>query len=139
MKTAIIYKSFLGTTKKYAEWLHESIESDLFKSKEISEKGLEEYDLVVLCSGTYAGWISLRGYLKKRWNTLQAKKVVLLVVGLVPPDDADSTKAYHKIPEDIRKNINYFKVAGTVGSSKADQVKKENLQPVLEYINSLAA
>ena len=139
MKTAIIYKSFLGTTKKYAEWLHESIESDLFKSKEIGEKGLEEYDLVVLCSGTYVGWIGIRGYLKKRWNSLRGKKVILLVVGIVPPDDADSAKAYDKIPESIRQDIKYFKVAGTIGSANADQVKKENLQPVLEYINSLAA
>ena len=138
MRTAIIYRSFLGSTKKYAQWLHESIESsDLFKPRQARDKKLAEYDLVIICSGTYAGWISLRGYLKKKWPVLQGKKVVFLVVGLVPPEDAESITAYRKIPENIRQEIQYFKVPGRWGSRNQDAVKKENLQPVLDYIRGL--
>jgi len=138
MRTAIVYRSFLGSTRKYAEWLHESIESsDLFKSSRKSDRELAEYDLVIICSGTYAGWISLRGYLKKKWPVLQEKKVILLVVGLVPPEDAESMAAYMKIPENIRQEIQYFKVPGAWGSKNRDAVKKENLQPVLDYIQGL--
>lgn len=137
MKTAIIYRSFLGTTKKYAEWLHESVESDLFKSGQIKDNRLREYELLILCTGTYAGWIRLRGYLKKKWDTLRGKKVILLVVGIAPVEDPQSIRAYEKIPEYVRNNIQYFKVPGTIGSSNAANVKKENLQPVLDYINSL--
>jgi menaquinone-dependent protoporphyrinogen IX oxidase len=139
MKTAIIYRSFLGSTRKYAEWLHESIVSDLFKPRQINKSKLQEYDLVILCSGTYAGWISIRGYLKRRWQALQGKKVILLVVGIAPPEEAESIKSFEKIPENIRNGIKYFKLPGTIGSSNAEQVKKENLQPVLDYINTLAA
>ena len=139
MKTAIVYKSFLGTTRKYAEWLHESLESSLFKSSQVGESKLREYELIILCSGTYMGLISLRGYLKKTWGTLQWKKVMLLVVGLAPPENADSAKAFEKIPEHIRKNIKYFKIPGKVLSANSGKVTKENLQPVLEYINSLTA
>ena len=137
MKTAIIYRSFLSTTRKYAGWLHESIESDLFKPNQISKPKLQEYDLVILCSGTYIGWISIRGYLKKRWQALQGKKVVLLVIGIAPPEDAESIKSFEKIPENIRNGIKYFKLPGKIGSNNAEQVKRENLQPVLDYINSL--
>jgi len=139
MKTAIVYRSFLGTTRKYAEWLHESIESDLFKPRQISKSRLQEYDLLILCSGTYAGWISIRGYLKKRWQALQDKKVILLVVGIAPPEDDESVKSFEKIPENIRNGIKYFKLPGTIGASNAAAVKKENLQPVIDYINTLAA
>ena len=138
MRTAIIYRSFLGTTRKYAEWLHESIESsDLFKSGRIRDRELTQYDMVIVCSGTYAGWISLRGYLKKKWSILQGKKVILLVVGLVPQEDAESTAAYMKIPENIRQEVQYFKVPGRWGSRNRENVKKENLQPVLDYIQGL--
>ena len=137
MKTAIIYRSFLGTTRKYAQWLHESVESDLYKPRQINKSKLQEYDLVILCSGTYAGWISIRGYLKRRWQALQGKKVVLLVVGIAPTEDEQSIKSFEKIPENIRNGIKYFKLPGTIGASNAEQVKKENLQPVLDYINSL--
>ncbi|UCB42007.1 MAG: hypothetical protein JSV77_05895 [Dehalococcoidales bacterium] len=140
MRTAIIYRSFLGSTRKYAEWMHDSIESsDLFKPRQARDKKLIEYDIVIICSGTYAGWISLRGYLKKKWPILQEKKVILLVVGLVPPEDAESVAAYMKIPENIRQEIQYFKVPGRWGSRNRDAVKKENLQPVLEYIQGLAS
>ena len=139
MKTAIIYKSFLGTTRKYAQWLNESTESDLFKSSKVSEQELQEYDLVVLSSATYMGWILLRGYLEKSWPILQRKKVILLVTGIFPQEHADSEKSFQKIPEDIRENIKYFKLPGKIGSSNADQVMKEKLQPVLDYIGSLAA
>jgi menaquinone-dependent protoporphyrinogen IX oxidase len=137
MKTAVIYRSILGTTRKYAQWLHESLESDLFRPHQISKNRLREYDLIILCSGTYAGWISLRGYLKRRWAALKGKKVILLVVGIAPIDDAQSITAYEKIPEDIRKEIKYFKVPGRIGSTNIENVKKENLQPVLDYIKSL--
>ena len=139
MKTAIIYRSFLGSTKRYAEWLHESIESsDLFKPGRIKNTRLAEYGLVIICAGTYAGWISLRGFLKKKWPVLQGKKVILLVVGLVPPEDAESKAAYEKIPENIRQEIYYFKVPGRWGSRNRDAVKKENLQPVLDYIKEIS-
>jgi len=139
MKTAIIYRSFLGSTRKYAEWLHESIDSsDLYKPGQAKNRKLTEYDLVIICAGTYAGWISLRGYLKKKWPVLQGKKVILLVVGLVPPEDAESTAAYEKIPENIRQEIRYCKVPGRWGSRNRDAVKKENLQPILDYIKEIS-
>jgi len=141
MRTAIIYRSFLGSTKKYAEWLHDSIESsDLFKPRQVRNKKLAAYDLVIICAGTYIGWISLRGYLKKKWPILQGKKVILLVVGLAPPEAPESVAAYMKIPENIRQKIQYFKVAGRWGSRNQNQdaVKKENLQPVLDYINGIS-
>lgn len=138
MKTAIVYRSFLGTTRKYAEWLHEEVGSDLFGALAARQSRMAEYDLVVLCSGTYAGWISMRGRLERWWKTLQDKKVVLLVVGMAPPEDPQSERAYLKIPEHIRNDIKYFKVPGKFGSTDRDKVKRENLQPVLDYIHELA-
>jgi len=138
MKTAIVYRSFRGSTKRYAEWLHEEVESDMFGAGQASEKKLAEYDLVVLCSGTYIGWISISGRLKGWWKTLQTRKVILLVVGMAPQEDPWSERAYLKIPEHIRKEIRYFKVPGAMRSSEREKVKKENLQPVLDYIRELA-
>ena len=138
MKTAIVYRSFLGSTKRYAQWLHEEVESDLFGALGAHQGRMKDYDLVVLCSGTYAGWISIGGRLKGWWKTLRDRKVILLVVGMAPPEDPQSERAYLKIPEHIRNEIRYFKVPGKFGSTDADKVKKENLQPVLEYIRELA-
>ena len=87
MKIAILYRSFRGTTKQYAEWLHEEVESDIFKYNKINKQSLLSYDSVILCTPTYIGWIALKGYLQKHWDILKDKKVVLLVVGSVSAED----------------------------------------------------
>jgi len=93
----------------------------------------------VLCTATYMGWIRGGGYLKKRWKVLKGKKVVLVVTGMSPAENTYSKKAYEKIPEYIRQNIKYFKLPGKIASAGADKVKKENLEPVMEYIRGLQA
>jgi len=139
MKTLIIYRSFFGTTKRYAELLREEIESDMDKYDKVDDSSLRKYDLVVLCAGTYAGWISLSGYLKKHWNVLKDGKVVLLVIGAAPVDVNWSIRSYEKIPEPIRQGIKYFKLPSKVDSKETDKARKEYLAPVIEYIQGITA
>jgi len=139
MNTAIIYRSFFGTTKRYAERLHEEIEADIYKHNQIDELSLLKYGLVILCAGTYAGWISLSGYLKKHWRVLEDGKVILIVIGAAPIDDSWSIRSYEKIPEQIRRGIKYFKLPSKIGSREVDKVIKDNLAPVTEYIKSVTS
>jgi len=139
MDTVIIYRSFFGTTKRYAERLHEEIEADIYKHNQIDKQSLLKYDLVILCAGTYAGWISLSGYLKKHWSVLKDRKVILLIIGAAPVDDPWSIRSYEKIPEQIRQGIKYFKLPSKIDSQEADKVRKGNLAPVIEYIKSITS
>jgi hypothetical protein len=95
------------------------------------------YDLIIVCSPTYIGQIRLLGYLKKRWSVLQGKRVILIAVGMAPPESPDSRESYESIPEEIRNRIRYFKLPGKIGPAGRAKVKQENLQPVLEYIRSI--
>jgi hypothetical protein len=136
MRTVIVYSSILGTTKKYAMWLREALEADLSRANAGRVSALN-YDLIIVCSPTYMGQIRLLGYLKKRWNVLQGKWVILIAVGMAPPESPDSRRSFEKIPEEIRSRIRYFKLPGKIGPSGKAAVKQENLQPVLEYIRTI--
>ena len=136
MRTVIIYNSLLGTTKKYAMWLREALEADVSKANAGRRSALD-YDLIIVCSPTYMGQIRLLGYLKKRWSVLQGKRVILIAVGMAPPESPDSRESYESIPEEIRNRIRYFKLPGRIGPAGRAKVKQENLQPVLEYIRSI--
>jgi menaquinone-dependent protoporphyrinogen IX oxidase len=136
MRTVIIYSSTLGTTKKYAKWLREALEADLSKAN-AGQRSALDYDLIIVCSPTYMGQIKLLGYLKKRWSVIQGKRVILIAVGMAPPDHPDSRKSYDEIPEDIRGKIRYFKLPGKIGPAGKAKVRQENLQPVLEYIRTI--
>ncbi len=136
MRTVIIYNSLLGTTKRYAMWLREALEADMSKANAGRASALN-YDLIIICSPTYIGQIRLLGYLKKRWSVLQGKRVILIAVGMAPPESPDSRESYESIPEEIRNRIRYFKLPGKIGPAGKAKVKQENLQPVLEYIRSI--
>jgi menaquinone-dependent protoporphyrinogen IX oxidase len=136
MRTVIIYNSLLGTTKRYAMWLREALEADLSKA-DAGRRSALDYDLIIVCSPTYIGQIRLLGYLKKRWSVLQGKRVILIAVGMAPPESPDSRESYESIPEEIRNRIRYFKLPGKIGPAGRAKVKQENLQPVLEYIRSI--
>jgi len=136
MRTVIIYNSLLGTTKRYAMWLREALEADMSKANAGRASALN-YDLIIICSPTYIGQIRLLGYVKKRWSVLQGKRVILIAVGMAPPESPDSRESYESIPEEIRNRIRYFKLPGKIGPAGKAKVKQENLQPVLEYIRSI--
>ena len=138
MKKLIVYRSFFGTTKRYAESLREEIESDIDKYNRVDDSSLRKYDMVILCTATYAGWISLSGYLKKHWHVLEGRVVILVVIGSAPVDAKWSIRSYNKIPDYIRVGIKYFKLPAKVDSKEADKARKEYLAPVIEYIKSLA-
>jgi menaquinone-dependent protoporphyrinogen IX oxidase len=136
MRTVIIYSSMLGTTKKYAMWLREALEADLSKANAGRRSALD-YDLIIVCSPTYMGQIKLLGYLKERWTILQGKRVILVAVGMAPPESPDSRRSYERIPEEIRNKIRYFKLPGKIGPVGKAKVKPESLQPVLEYLRTI--
>ena len=54
MKTIIVYKSFLGTTKKYAQWLASDLKADILTFSQVKNEIFEKHDTVIVASGTYA-------------------------------------------------------------------------------------
>jgi len=140
MKDLIVYKSFLGTTKQYAEWVSEYLKADALKFNQASDNDLIGADRIIVMSGTYAGQMPLIGFLEKNWNILKDKKVFVIAVGAVPPQDNMSRASYEKIPEEIRGIIKYIKVMGATpfagGDKRKEQIKIENLKEVFTELDN---
>ena len=85
MKTAVIYKSKYGATKRYAEWISEELQCPIFEHSQIKSADLDAYDLIIYGGGMYAGSIAgVRKIIKNYRNDL-----VVFVSGLSDPADAD--------------------------------------------------
>lgn len=136
MKTLIAYQTFLGSTSKYAEWLHGRIEADVMKLRDVREDELANYDQIIVMSGTYAGQMPMIKFLTQHWSTLQNKRIVAIAVGAAPADDEQSKKSYELIPEEIRRKIKYYKIPGRLFGINKDKVKEDNLEEVLREIKS---
>ena len=85
MKVLITYQSKTGFTKKYAEWIHEEVNSDIKEVKKISNKDISKYDIII-----HGGWIMggiINGLDKIR--KLNPKNLIVFGVGYTPEDEVD--------------------------------------------------
>jgi len=138
MKTIVVYHSLLGTTRKYATWLGEELHADVVGFKDVTKRTFDDYDVVIVTSGTYAGKMPLVDFLKKYWEVLELKKVLVMAVGIAPADVEQSRVSYELIPEDIRSAITYFKVPGNMfGLKPAGEPSKKKLEPLISYFHKL--
>jgi len=135
MKTNIYYKSTFGSTKKYAYWLHNELDSNIFKFNEATGDNLAEAEKIIVLSGTYAGQMPLVKFLIEHWDKIQTKKVIVVAVGAGAADSEGSETSHNLIPLNIQKKISYIKLPGQMLNPEKNAVKSENLKPVLELIN----
>lgn len=86
MKSIVIYSSKRGSTKQYAEWIHEDLskvcDCEIFSYADSKNINLYEYDLIV-----YGGWIRGSGIvdfdnLSKRLDGELLDKMILFGVGI---------------------------------------------------------
>lgn len=133
MKIAVCYKSVLGTTKKYAEWLGEELPVDIYTFNNVGKDTLRDYDVVFVASGTYAGRMPLVGFLQKHWDILKEKVVISMGIGMATEDDPQSIASYEKIPLSIRQRIQFFRLPGKFFKVKSPmgEPSKKKLHPIL--------
>lgn len=83
-KTIIVYESKYGATKKYAEWLAQELNCDLFSKKDVSPAKIGDYNTVIYGGGIYASGIAGISFLKKNDKLLHGKKIIIFAVGASP-------------------------------------------------------
>ena len=135
MRSVILYKTYHGSTKKYADWLKAEIGADIYEYGELKSIDFEQYDRIFVMSGPYIGFMPLNRMLKKIWKKIQDKEVVAIAVGVATEEEEWSKRSYRMIPEEIRAKIKYFKIRGRMKEESEDLVKKENLESIFKALN----
>ena len=124
MKTIIVYTSQTGFTKRYAEWISEKANADIFDLKDVQKKDLsffESYDAVI-----YAGWCMAGKVVNSNWFfnkalSLRGKKLALVAVGASPNENPEVEKAMNVLLTDEQKQ--YIKVFYCQGGINYDKMK----------------
>ena len=96
MKTAVIYASRYGYTRQYAEWLADDLGADLFDVREARAGLIEQYDILVLGGGVYAGKLNGIEWFAGNAERLRGKKLIYFAVGLRNPICRRRKKRYAK-------------------------------------------
>ena len=118
-KALVMYFSKYGTTKKYAEWIAEEIKGDILDIKDVGQGKLNDYDIIVLGSGLYAGKIKGINLLVKNYNKIKDKKLVIFTCGLADYTNMKNVnnikmRLKKNIPNDIFENIKIYYLQGGI-------------------------
>ncbi len=127
MKTLVVYTSQTGFTKKYAQWMAEKMEADLFDLKDIqnADSSFDEYESIV-----YAGWLMAGKVVKSNWFLEKAKgwkgkKLALVAVGASPNESPDvEVELKNMLIDEQRAYIKAFYCQGGLDYDKMNLASK---------------
>lgn len=88
MNGIILYQSKYGATKKYAEWISGETGFSCIETKKAKIGEIQKYDTIILGGGVYASGIAGLSFLKKNFNSLKEKKIIIFCVGASPYDES---------------------------------------------------
>ena len=124
--SVVIYKSKYGSTKKYAKWISEYLNSDLFEASDITSEKLLKYDIIIFGGGLYASGISGISLITKNFKSISDKNIIVFTVGLAATEDKSIFAPIidKNIPAEIRSSIRFFHFRGGIDYSKLHMVHK---------------
>ena len=113
MKTAVIYKSQTGFTKKYAEWIAEELLTDIFEVSKVTSDMLIQYDTIIYGGSLHAVGISGVKLITENINILKDKKVIVFATGASPERENVINEVRDKnFTLDQQKKIKFFYLRG---------------------------
>ena len=168
IKVLIVYQSKYGSTKQYAEWIHQEIKGDLVNIEQGDKPDLAKYDIMIIGGYMRTGHIVIAPFIKDNWSIVKEKRVILFTTSGTPPQHPKIQSIYKKsLPAEIRKEIKHFSLHGrmycknltffdkflmTIGKimehdetlkkdmgKDYDGVQPENLLPLFEYLENVEA
>jgi menaquinone-dependent protoporphyrinogen IX oxidase len=167
-RVLIVYKSKYGSTKQYAQWIQQSIPSDLVDADSVDKPEFAKYDVIVFGGSIRISRIVIAPLIIEFWDAVKGKKVVLFSTSGTPPDHPNIRNIYERsLPEELRKDIKYFPLHGRMLKNNLssidkilvdigqrmetdesmaqrmredyDEVKRENIIPLLDYVKAQLA
>lgn len=89
MKTAVIYNSPTGFTKKYAEWISEAVGADCFELRTAKKQDFDRYDAIVFGGWACAGSISKVSWFKSNIDKWSDKTLIAFCTGGSPAESPE--------------------------------------------------
>jgi len=125
MKTIVVYKSISGFTKKYAEWIAEELEADLFRIEKIDIDILLKYEIIIYGGSLHAVGISGVKIIKNNLNKLREKNIIIFTTGAsLPKESIVSEVKDSNFSVEEQKQIQFYYFRGGFDFNKLNLINK---------------
>lgn len=110
---AVVFRSKSGFTKKYAKWIAEAVNADLYEGQNVSLDTLLKYDTIVYGGGLYAGGINGIKLITSHFDQLKGKNLIVFWLGASPVREKtfEEIKTRSFTPEQ-QKYMRFFMLRG---------------------------
>jgi len=135
----IVYKTKTGFTKKYVDWITETIDCQTASFDQVNNVDISNYDIIIYGAGMHAGRIQGLKEFKKKVLNLVSKKIVVFATGGAPyKDEIISKIKTDNFSADELNNINFFYFQSGMNYEKIglfDKTIMKTYSKVLEFKN----
>lgn len=125
-KTAVVYATRNGSTKRYAEWIARDCSAKLIALENADIDELVTYDTLVYGGCVYSGNIQGIAFIKNNRDLLEKVRLVVYTVGLTQPGDeaAFAQVLDRNFTKEERKGIHFFHFPGALDYKKMSMVQR---------------
>lgn len=115
-KVVVIYKSKYGSTKKYAQWISQVLDCDLFDGTDINKEDLLKYQTIIYGGGLYASGINGVSLITKNYNLIKEKNIIIFTVGLADPNVKEHFRPIidKNLNDEMKNKIKIFNLRGAI-------------------------
>lgn len=118
-KILVIYKSKYGSTKRYAEWIANDANADLFEISMVRDNDLQKYDTIVFGGFLHAVGISGIKIITDNFKKMMNKKIIVFAVGCSQgKEEATNHVISNNFTDDMKERINFFYLRGAFNYKK---------------------
>lgn len=115
MKTALIYATLHGTTKKAAKYIAENLSDEVeLISLDTKDINLSNYDTVILGASIHMGVVSgqMKRFCRNNLEELKTKTIGLFICGMEPDLDRQNYELEMAYPPELQEKAKAIAFAG---------------------------
>ncbi len=134
---AVIYKSKYGSTKQYAEWISEELNADLFERSDVKIENLSNYKTIIFGGGLYASGIIGFDIIKKNFERIKDKNIIVFTVGLGDPKNKDQFIPIidQNFTDEMKEYISIFHLRGSMDYSRLNLMHRSLMGMVKKSVD----
>ena len=141
MNSIIIYGSYYGTTKQYAEELSKRTNIKVISFKKVNQQ-INDYDNIIYLGGLYAGGVLGISKTLKKLNNISNKRIIIATVGLSDPTDEVNknnirNNIKNQIPKEVFEKAKIFHLRGGIDYSKLNFAHKTMMKLLYNAVKNL--
>ncbi|WP_094545553.1 flavodoxin domain-containing protein [Petroclostridium xylanilyticum] len=124
-KVVVIYKSKYGSAQRYAQWIADEVKADLFERSKITLNDILKYDTIVYGGSLYAAGILGISLIKKNFDRMKDKKVIVFSVGASPAHpEAINDIINNNFTEEMKEKVHFFHLRGGFNYKKLNPIDR---------------